>query len=257
MKSAYEFGASLADVMSEKESMVPTNILQTALKNNTGIRGMATRFATRNKPMLDQVANAGRRAAGGISTVARNPMAQGAAAGLAAGGAAGGLMAQRKAANALIPYVAKTVATKAPTALAKVPQAGSGGLMSLLRKFAPHAAGTAAAGGAAYGISRALGKGKAPATAPVTGGPGAAGGSLSGLAGLAGKLQGMSPTARNALLGGGAGALAGGLYGLVNPGRDEDGRPKSRLSAALRNAAMAGGLGAGIGGGAGYAGYGM
>lgn len=82
-------------------------------------------------------------------------------------------------------------------------------------------------------------------------------GASSYIAQLMSMIKDLSPEARNALLFGGGGALAGGLYGLMEPGEetvyDEMGRPsgkrrKSRLLAALRNAAIAGGLSAGAGG---------
>ena len=52
-----------------------------------------------------------------------------------------------------------------------------------------------------------------------------------------------SPTTRNALIGGGVGALGGGVLGALDEGDDE-----SRASRILRNALIGGGLGAGIGG---------
>lgn len=97
-----------------------------------------------------------------------------------------------------------------------------------------------------------------PSAAPPIPNPGESRSGISGaMSQLNEYLSGMSPGARNALIGGGAGALAGGLYGLMSPGEetvyDEMGRPtgtrrKSRLMSALRNAAVVGGLGAGAGG---------
>lgn len=129
------------------------------------------------------------------------------------------------------------------------------------RKIVKNPAVQAGAGGAAAGLAAGgmLGGSGGPPPSPqaVAGPPSGPPAGSVGLAGLADQLKSMNPTARNALLGGGAGALAGGLYGLVNPGEDSKGRQKSRLMSALQNAALMGGVGAGVGGGAGYAGYGM
>lgn len=54
----------------------------------------------------------------------------------------------------------------------------------------------------------------------------------------------MNALGTGALGGGAVGAGLGGLYGLINPGRDERGNRKSRLSAALRGALGGGAVGA-------------
>ena len=51
-----------------------------------------------------------------------------------------------------------------------------------------------------------------------------------------------------ALLGGGLGALGGGAHGLAFPGRDEEGKERSRVREALKRALMVGIPGAVVGG---------
>jgi hypothetical protein len=59
-----------------------------------------------------------------------------------------------------------------------------------------------------------------------------------------------------AAIGGGLGALGGGLWGAISPGKDEEGKERSRVREALRRALMLGVPGAAIGG-AGGAGAGL